>query len=249
MWSFAAFCDEFCVSTRLHLKLDLELSRETLLHFFERIRRAYPAVTRLRRRDDGGLVLDEDGAQGDMRRFVRIDPHALKLGCYTPPNAELVDEFATMVLTQAPPHLSLSDLDYDHLEVVFAFDLEYRGNHDELVAETFYADHRFVGLLADEGRRVIDCQPFLGVALSEDCERQAYLEIKGRTSTYEIRSGEFEASPLSVYLIVRNYWGCGGARDLAAINSELLHTGARLANERVLPHIVQPLAAAIASRR
>ena len=58
MWSFGAFCDEFYVNTRLYLKLDLAPSRETVLHFMEQIRRAFPRLTRLRRRDDDGLVLD-----------------------------------------------------------------------------------------------------------------------------------------------------------------------------------------------
>jgi hypothetical protein len=249
MWSFGAFCDEFYVNTRLYLKLDLDPSRETLLHFMEQIRRAFPRMTRLRRRDDGGLVLDEEGREGHDRRYVRIDANALRFGNYRPTDADSINSFAGMVLRQAPYHLSLSDLDYDYMEVVFGFDLEYRGNHDELVAETIFPGHPLLNALNSDDQRVIDCQPFFGVTLTADCEKQIYLEVKGRTSTFEIRSGEYEAAPLSVYLTARRYWGLAADQDLLAVHRDLVATGEQYAAECAVPHLVQPLAAAIASRR
>jgi len=225
-------------------------SRETLLHFFERIRRAFPALHRLRRRDDGALVLDEEGPESQAsRRLLRVDGHALKLGYYSPPSIEAVDQFATLVLEQAPHHLSLSDLDFEHLEVAIGFDLEFRGNHDELVAEALFSDHPLLNALAADGQHVIDCQPFFGIALSADCELQAFVEIKGRTSAFEVRSGEYEPTPLSVYATVRRYWTPGRVEDLAAAHRGLLRQAEQLASARVVPHVVQPLAEAIASRR
>jgi len=249
MWSFGAFCDEFYVNTRLYLKLDLDPSRETLLHFLEQIRRAFPRMSRLRRREDDGLVLDEENRVGHDRRFVRIDANALRFGNLRPTDSDAVGGFAGMVLRQAPHHLSLSDLDYDYMEVAFGFDLEYRGNHDELVADTLFPDHPLLNALTSDGQHVIDCQPFFGVKLTEDCEKQLYLEVKGRTSTYEIRTGEYEPTALSVYLTARRYWGVAGDKDLLTVHRELLMTGERYAAECAVPHLVQPLAAAIASRR
>ena len=249
MWSFEAFCDEFHVNTRLYLKLDLDPTRETLLHFMEQIRRAFPRMSRLRRRDDNGLVLDEESREGRDRRFVRIDANALRFGSFQPTDADAVAEFAGMVLRQAPYHLSLSDLDYDYMEVVFAFDLEYRGNHDELVAETLFPDHPLLNALAGDEHRVIDCQPFFGFALTSECEQQVYVEVKGRTSTYEIRSGEYEPTPLSVYLTARRYWGFAADKDLLTVHRELLVSGEQYAADCAVPHLDQPLAAAIASRR
>ena len=196
MWSFSAFCDEFYVNSRLFLKLDLKPSRETLLHFMEQIRRAFPHMTRLRRRDDDNLVLDEEQREGHGRRFMRIDTNALRFGNARPPDIETVSNYARMVLQQAPHHLSLSDLDYDYMEVAFGFDLDFRGNHDELVAEALFADHPLINALTRSNEKVVDCQPFFGVRLSDDCEKQVYLEVKGRTSTYEIRTGEYESTPL-----------------------------------------------------
>ena len=249
MWSFGAFCDEFYVNTRLYLKLDLDPSRETLLHFMEQIRRAFPRMSRLRRRGDDGLVLDEEDREGHDRRFVRIDTNALRFGNFRPADADAVSGFAGMVLRQAPHHLSLSDLDYDYMEVAFGFDLEYRGNHDELVAETLFPGHALLNALTGDGQCVVDCQPFFGVKLTDDCEKQVYLEVKGRTSTYEIRTGEYEASALSVYLTARRYWGFAGDKDLLLVHRELLATGEQYAADCAVPHLVQPLATAIASRR
>lgn len=249
MWSFGAFCDEFYINTRLYLKLDLDPSRETLLHFMEQIRRAFPRMSRLRRRDDDGLVLDEENREGHERRFVRIDRNTLRFGNSRPVDVDAVSGFAGMVLRQAPVHLSLSDLDYDYMEVAFGFDLEYRGNHDELVADTLFPDHPLLNALTGDDQRVIDCQPFFGVKLTDDCEKQVYLEVKGRTSTYEIRTGEYEPTPLSIYLTVRRYWGFAADKDLLSVHRDLLATGEQYAADCAVPHLVQPLAAAIASRR
>ena len=249
MWSFSAFCDDYYVNTRLYLKMDLSPSRETVLHFMEQVRRAFPRMTRLRRRDDDGLVLDEEHRDGHDRRFVRIDRNSLRFGNFRPSDVDAVNRFAGMILQQAPVHLSLSDLDYDYLEVAYGFDLEYRGNHDELVAETLFADHPLFNALTRDGQGIIDCQPFWGVKLTEDCETQVYLEVKGRTSTFEIRTGEYEATPLSVYVTARRYWGFASDADVLGVHRDLVRTGEQYATECVIPHLVQPLAAAIASRR
>ena len=249
MWSFGVFCDEFYVNTRLYLKLDLDPSRETLLHFMEQIRRAFPRMSRLRRREDGGLVLDEANRESRDRRFVRIDTSALRFGNFRPVDADAVSSFAGMILRQAPHHLSLSELDYDYMEVAFGFDLEYRGNHDELVADTLFSDLPLLNALTSEDGHVIDCQPFFGVKLSDDCQKQVYLEVKGRTSTYEIRTGEYESTRLSIYLTARQYWGFAADKDLLSVHRDLLASGEQHAAESAVPHLVQPLAAAIASRR
>ena len=200
MWAFDAFCDEFSLGTRLFLKLDLSPSRESLLQFCEQVRRAFPDMVRFRRREDGSIMLDEEADTQAGRRYLRIDANALRLGQFSPPSRQAFSAFATMVLSHAPYYLSLSDLDYDSLEVMFGFDLEYCGNHDELVAETLLGDNPLHAALAGDGRRIIDCQPCVGAALDEECRTQAYLEIRGRTSMYELRSAEYEAQALSVYL-------------------------------------------------
>jgi hypothetical protein len=249
MWIFGTFCDEFCVATRLYLKLDLAPSRETLLHFCEQIRRAFPSMTRFRRRADGAVVLDEEERAQSGRRYLRIGTNALRFGQFGPPAREAVAQFGRVVFTQAPVQLSLSDLDYQNMEVLYAFDLEYAGNHDELVAETLLGDNPLMAAVRGGERRIIECQPCIGVALgSEDLSTHAYIDVRGRTSMFEIRSGEYEPQPLTVYLTLRRDLRTAPS-DLLRTHQELLELGEEYAASRVIPHVVRPLREAIASRR
>jgi hypothetical protein len=246
---FNAHCDDLHIATRLYLKLDLGLQRETVLHFFDSIRREFPSMRKLRRREDGSLLLEEDERGDETRRWLRLDEATIRMGYHNPPQSELAEQFAQTVLKMAPYHLTLGDLDYDHLEVVYGFDLEYRGNHDQLVAETLLADGPLAGLLTHPNIvHMIDAQPFLGFAISDSCDTQVYLEIKSRTSTYEVRTRQFEPQPLSVFLTVRRYWGFSEAGALLDVHHELTESAEEWAAERVVPMVVNPLAQAIASR-
>lgn len=249
MWNFGAFCDEYSILSRLYLKLELEPSRETVVHFLDQVRRAYPKMARLRPREGGALTLDEDAADDAVRRNLKLAPNSLKFGIFNPADLEAVLQFGKHVLTQAPVQLTLSDLDIDYLEVAYNFDLECRGNHDELIAETFYANHPLLAAVTTNQTSIIDCQPFVGVALTADCEQQLTVEIKARTTSTELRSGEYEPADISVVLAARQYWNAEGGSDLVAAHRQLATIGSRFAQDRIIPMIVQPLAAAIASRR
>ncbi len=244
-----ALCEDFYISTRLSLKLEMTPDRETVLHFCDRIRKSFPKMQKLRRRERGGIVLEEDGREGTPYRWFRLEPACLRFGFFSPPDAASYREFAEFILEQAPYHLTLSDLDIDQLEVVYGFDMEYRGNHDQLVAETFFADHPLSAfILGDDATQAIDCQPFLGISLSAACDVQAYVEVKGRTSTYEVRTGEYDQQLLSVFLIVRKYWGFGGSTTVVRTHADLCRHADRLATKKVVPILVNPLAQAIISR-
>ena len=244
-----AVCDEFYVNCRLFLKLDMSPERETVLHFFDRLRKEYPGLCRLRRRDDGCLLLEEEAEERSSRRWVRLDRRSLRFGHLSPADIHEVRRFGEFLLTQAPYHLSFSDLDFDHFEVVYGFDLEYRGNHDQLVAETLWGDHAASGFLfGEETVQVIDSQPYFGIALSPECDLQAYVEVKSRTTTYEVLSGNYESSPISVFLTVRKYWGVDAPASLVEAMLTLFDVSDRLAADKVVPGFVNSLAAAIASR-
>lgn len=247
---FDTLCDDFYVSSRLFLKLDMSLERDTVLNFFERIRKELPMLTKFRRREDGCLILEEEEQQaGGSRRWLRLEPASLRFGHFGPPDTSTVREMGDVILEHAPYHLTFSELDFDHLEVVYGFDLEYRGNHDRMVAETFYGDHPLAGfVLGDQAVHTIDAQPYLGIALTPDCDLQAYVEVKTRSSTFEVRTAEYENQPVSVYLTVRKYWGLAPCGSLLEVQGMLLDTADELATSRVGPMLVQPLAQAIASR-
>ena len=246
---FRTVCDEFYSSCRLYLKLELAPERETVLHFLDRLRKDFPQMQKLRRRDDGGLVLEEESEAESSRRWLRLERHSLRLGFFSPPDVGAVRRLAEAVFEQAPYYLTFSPLDYDHLETVYAFDLEYRGNHDELVAETLWADHPLGQYLLGSGAcHAIECQPYLGIALTPDCDLQAYVETKSRTNTYEVRSGEYDRQSLSVFLTVRKYWDASRDGELSRVALDLFDRADELAADFVVPQLVTPLAQAIASR-
>lgn len=247
--SLGAVCDEFYVSSRLFLKLELKLERETVLHFFDRIRKEYPGLKKLRRRDGDCLVLEEEADERGSRRWIRLDSGSLRFGHFAPQDTDDVARFGELILTQAPYHLSFSDIDFDHLEVLYGFDLEYCGNHDQLVAETLLGEHSATSLLfGDDTAHIIDVQPYFGIALSPECDLQAYVEVKSRTTTFEVRSGTYENEPISVFLTARKYWGMDPSANLVNTLRTLFEVAEEQATERVVPNFVNPLAAAIASR-
>lgn len=249
MSGLGAVCDDFYISCRLFLKLDMALERETVLHFFDRIRREYPGLSKLRRRDGGSMVLEEEPSEEGTRRWIRLDRASLRFGVFSPSGLDDFARFGQLILSQAPFHLTFSAIDYDHLELAYGFDLEYRGNHDQLVAETLLPDHPANAfLLGDHATHIIDAQPYFGITLNDECDLQAYVEVKSRSTTYEVRSGTFEGEPITVFLTIRKYWGEEQATDLAEMLNVLGGHAEELATERVVPYFVNPLAAAIASR-
>ncbi len=244
-----AVCDDFYISGRLFLKLDLNPERETILHFFDRLRKEFPGLCKLRRRENDGVVLEEEAAERGSRRWVRVDINSLRFGHFAPADTDEVRRFAEFVLNQAPYHLSFSEVDFDHFELSYGFDLEYRGNHDQLVAETLIGDSAVSGLMfGPHAAHVIDAQPYFGIALSPECDLQAYVEVKSRTTTYEVRNATFEGAPISVLLTARKYCGVESPTSLWEGFQNLFNVADELATERVVPQFVNPLAAAIASR-
>lgn len=247
--AFGAQCDGFHIATCLFLKMDLAMERETVLHFFDSVKREFPTMRKLRRMEDASLSLEEEDEGDGHRRWLRLDRSTIRLGHDNPTRVEEARRLGRVVLDMAPCHLTLGELDYDHLEVVLGFDLEYQGNHDQLVADTFFADGPLAGLLNhDAVQHTIDAQPFLGVSTTESCDTQVYVEVKSRTSTYEVRTGQYDAQPLSVFLTLRRFWGFSQSNSLLAAHRELCDTAFEWAVERVVPSIVNPLAIAISSR-
>ena len=251
---FGAPCDDFHFSARLFLKLPLSNQRESVLHFFERLQREFPRLTHMRHRENGALILEEDEPGSGPRRWVRLDKRALRFGHFAPGDTADPAKLGLVVLEQAPYHLTLSPLDWDRLEVVFGFDLEYRGNHDQLVAEVLMGDNLVGTLLSSDDPtetarfEAIDCQPYFGMALTPACDLQAYFEVKSRTSTFEVRSREFDSQIITVYLTLRKYFGYGDSRPLTDEFSQMLEIGEDLTRHRVIPCMVKPLADAIAAR-
>ena len=79
-------------------------------------------------------MLEGDKESGRYR-WLAIEPRRLGSGQINPETIEDVYKQHELVLELAPHLLSLSVLDCEVLDVVFGFDFNYEGDHDELVAQ------------------------------------------------------------------------------------------------------------------
>ncbi|MGF1633450.1 MAG: hypothetical protein ACFCVE_06330 [Phycisphaerae bacterium] len=244
--SYAAFCDDFYVNMRLCTAMPLPRDRGAVLHFYEQLQKAYPGMSHFRR-TEAEASIEEDRSQ-DHYRWVGVEAQRLAAGHVNPESVAEALKLHKLVLDLAPHNLGLSPVEIEYLDVLFGFDLEYQGNHDEVVVEGLLSESPLGSLLEEAGARATDVQPSLAVALSEDCRLQARLEIVTRTSAYQVRTGDYNEEAISVYLIVRQYWGLRPAQPLTTLVQSLADRADDLASRYVVPRVVQPLSAAIASR-
>src|SRR4051794_35415404 len=124
--------DDFYVNVNLNTEMELPSSRDTVLHFFEQMRKAFPDLNNFYTRETGDLVLEGD-KELESYRWVAIEPKRLCTGHVNPETLEDSYRQHEVVLGLAPHLLTISLLDCEALDVMFGFDFTYEGNHDEIV--------------------------------------------------------------------------------------------------------------------
>lgn len=239
--------DDFYVNVNLNTELELPTSRDTVLHFFEQMKKAFPDLRNFYSRDAGDLVLEGDKEQGHYR-WVAIEPKKLGSGAVNPDSLEEAYRQHEIVLDLAPHLLTISTLDCEALDVMYGFDFTFEGNHDEVVAEALGVCPALEGLIDVPGARVLNFEPSITMSLDESCRLQSRLTIETRTNAYQIRTGEYPEDQISLYFTIRQYWGSGPDRSFVESFRRQREIGEELVHERVIPRIVRPLAHAIASR-
>jgi len=245
---YSTLCDDFGVYVYLNTKMELPSGRETVLHFFDSLQKTYPQMTDFECRENGEFVLEEDREKGSYR-WVTLEGHRVCTGYVNPPALEDADTQHERILELAPYHLDFSPLDCEALDVLFAFDFTFSGNHDEVVAEALGLNPTLESLVQLPGNRVINFEPSLMISLDEGCRLQARLSVETRTNAYQIRTGQYPEAPISVYFTVRQYWG----RQPFKTFGESYRTQRRLCQElvdsHIIPGVVRPLAQAIAAKQ
>jgi len=244
---FASFCEDFYVNMRLGSQLALPHQRETLLHFFERIGKDFPGMTRFKRSEGGEYSLEEDRSS-NVYRWLSLEQKRLSCGHVNPDEISDATKLHSTVLKMAPAFLGLSPIEIDHLDVLFGFDLQFAGNHDEVIAESLYGQSPLTCLLEESGAKAMDFQPSVTVSLSDDCRMQARIDVVTRTNSHQVRTGEFADEVISVYLIIRRYWGDRPKVSLEKMYETLIDRAETLANTHIVPRILRPISTAIASR-
>lgn len=244
---YSAFCEDFYVNMRLGSQLALPHGRETLLHFFERVQKSFPGMTRFRKNAEGETTLEED-RHSSSYRWASLESKRLSAGHVNPESFEEALKLHSLLLDMAPHHLGISPLEIDYLDCLFGFDLAFGGNHDEIIAESLFAESPLTCLTEEGGARAVDFQPTVTVALSEDCRLQARIDVVTRTNSYQVRTGDYNEDVISVYLIVRRYWGDRPKEPMTEILSQMAGKADQLCTNYIIPRVLRPISSAIASR-
>lgn len=243
--SFGALCSDFYVNQKLALKMDLPMRRDTVLDMFDRVRREMPFMERFRRyQDEVALESVEDNSQYG---WVALRKTSLRSGWVNPDELKSAYRLHRLILEVAPYYLSISPLDVDYIELVFGFDLEARTNRNEIVYEALLGASPLMTLIETDRESVLDVQPFIGFSLTDRCDIQAFVEVKTRTQPAEVAQSRFEDEPISVYLSVRRCGPFKTIEDFSTAFGTLAGYVERLAEERVIPHIVVPIREAVLS--
>jgi hypothetical protein len=267
---YSAYATDFYINQRLNLKMDLSMRRDTVLSFFDRVRRDIPEMDRFKRYTDE-LALESrpaadtgasashgigsgggSGGASGAQQWVAVRKTSIRSGSVNPDSSEAGYRLHRLALESAPYYLDISPLDIDHLEVLYGFDMMASGNHDGIVFNALHSGSPLASLVdglqtkSEHNLRLVDCQPLIGLSLSDDSELQAHFEVKTRSGNRQGRGGgDFREDPISVYLIVRKYGPFEKVKDLETVFDQLTAKGEELLDSVVLPRLLGPIRDAI----
>ncbi len=272
---YSPFAADYYINQRINLKMDIPMRRDTVLSLFDRIRRDQPSMDRFRRYSDE-LALESRPSTSALsgpqaQQWVAVRRTSVRSGSVNPQTTEVGYKLHRLVLESAPFFLDISPLDVDHLEALYGFDLLASGNHDAIIFNALFAGSPMAEVaaqIAPASRHpiVLECQPLLGMALTDECDVQAHFEVKTRSGLRGARAGggygsgsgsaggsasaggaDFGEQPISVYLVVRRYGSFNDMHALSGVFDQLTQHAERLVESVVIPKLLAPIREAIAS--
>jgi len=241
---FNSIADDYYVNLILSTEMELPSNRETVLHFFEQLQKNYPEMRNFYARDKRDFILEEDKDRG-THRWCSVEPRRISSGYVNPDSVESALAQHQHVLEISPYALSVSSLDCEALDLLFGFDFNYRGNHNQLIAEALGVCPAMEGLSSIPGATIINNEPNITVALDDDCRLQFRLSIESRTNAYQIRTGEFQEDQISVYVTARQYGSLDANQNYPETLSRLHEICRNVLDNHVVEAILQPLARTI----
>jgi len=242
---FRSVADDFFVNLSLQTTLALPSNRETILHFFEAVQKKFPSMTGFYQRATDRFVLEGD-REAESYRWLELQQHNLSAGHFNPASFEEACELHQWLLDRSVYYLGASGLDVESLDVLFGFNLNFIGNRDAIVAEAIYAGSGLGQLFANDAT-LMECEPSIVVAIDEGCHMQARLHLETHSATYQVRTGQYDDEPISIYLTVRQYPRPGCVLDMKAAFARQVELCESLSARIVVPHVVQAISAAIAA--
>ena len=244
MSNYGMFSDDFYVNMNLATEMDLPQQRESVLHYFEQVRRRYPTMLNFYGREKSEYVLEEDKEHGAYR-WVSIESRRLNSGAVNPETFEAAIQQHKSVLELVPYELSITPLDCESLSVMVGFDFNYRGNHNEILAEAIGLSPALERVLALPYGKLLSNEPAIQFALDEECRTQCRISFESRTTAYQVRTGEFGEDQLSVYLTVRRYDSLGADESFDTEFGRLADLCRDLVDDYLVTSVLRPLQEAI----
>jgi hypothetical protein len=242
---YGSLADDMYMNVNLATEMELPGHRETVLHFFECVRKKYPTMRKFHARDKRDFVLEEDKEQGRYR-WVAVEPRRFCSGHVNPASIEDALDQHRFLLDLAPALLSMSPLDCEAIDVLFGFDFAFRGNHNSLLAEALGPGPALEGLGDVPGSKLINYEPSLTIAVDEECRTQVRVSTETRTNAFQVRTGEFAEEQLSVYVTARQYGSLEGGETYVDTVERLAQLGQDVIENCVVEQVLRPLARTIA---
>lgn len=238
------FSDDFYINMNLATELDLPQNRESVLHFFEQVRRRFPEMANFYSREKSEYVLEEEKERGAYR-WVSSEPRRLNSGTVNPESIESAFELHRTILELVPYELSITPLDCESLSVMFGFDFGYRGNHNEILTQAIGVAPALEKLISQPYGKVLSNEPSIQFSLDEECRTQCRVSFESRTTAYQVRTGEYSEDQLSVYMTVRRFDSLGPNEAFHTEFSRLAALGRDLIDEFLVGNVLRPLQEAI----
>lgn len=209
---------------------------------------------------DGAAGVSGNGHHHAGQQWLAVRKTSIRSGSVNPPTSEQAYRLHKLASDAAPYFLDITALDIDHVEMLYGFDFPAVGNHDAIVFNAFMSNSPLAEFVEQSSTREgrdrsgvagpgivpVDFQPLLGVALTDELDVQAHIEIKTRTNARQIRTGEYRDDPISVYLIVRKYGPFADVRELPTALADLRTRGEHLVETCIIPRLLKPIRDAIA---
>jgi len=243
--SYLGVADEFSVNMHLNTEMDLPSNRDTLLHYFEQLKKRFPEMQNFYNRDRSDYILEGDKGAGAYS-WASVEQRRIGSGHVNPECLASVYEHQQIVLQSVPHLLLVSPLDCESLTVTYHFQFNYEGNHNDLLAEAIGVPAGFEGITGSLGRsRLVSFDPSFRIALSDDCLTQARVHFENPTSAYHVRTGEFPETALGVCLTLYHYGSLGADVNYVSRFDELVAHANDLLENQMLDRILLPLQQAI----
>jgi hypothetical protein len=247
MSGYGGLSDDYYLNMNLSTEMELPQGRESVLHFFEQVRRRFPKMQNFYSRDKGEYVLEEEKEAGGYR-WASVEGKRVNSGVVNPDTYQAAVDQHRTVLEMVPYDLSISPLDCESLSVMAGFDFAYRGNHNEILAEAIGVPPGLERFLTVPYGKLLSHEPAIQFALDEECRTQCRVSFESRTNAFQVRTGDFSEDQISVYLTVRRYDSLGVDETFAKEFERLAGLCRDLIDEYLISSVLEPLQQAISLR-